>query len=227
MKPADTASGRRSLRADAARNLARILQAARVLFAARGLTVTLDEVAEAAGVGVGTVYRRFANKQELMGAVLTRAVTEMAEATEAAAADPDTWRGLSGLFEWYCEQLATDRGLGEVMLEFPDVTERFVAVRERIEPVVLRLIDRAVAEGVVRPGFAASDLFAMVTMVAAVARFAAPVNPELWRRYSGILLDGVRADGAARPPLAVAPMDVDDVYSAKSAVFTGHRSRPC
>ncbi|PPJ15685.1 TetR family transcriptional regulator [Nocardia nova] len=195
----------RRLRADAARNHARILRAANELFARRGLEVTLDDVAEAAGVGVGTVYRRFANKQELIAAVFDQSVAEMAEATDAAHADPDTWRGLSRLFEWYCEHMALDRGFGELMLEIPDVSERFATLRERITPMVLRLIDKAVAEGVVRPGIAASDLFAMVTMVEAIASLAEPVDPELWRRYVSILLDGVRADAIPRLPLAVAP----------------------
>jgi AcrR family transcriptional regulator len=193
----------RRLRADAARNRARILRAAEDLFARRGLAVTLDDVAAAAGVGVGTVYRRFANKQELIIAAFGGTVSEMAEVTDAAYADPDTWRGLTRLCEWYCEHMAADRGFGELMLELPDMTKHFAALRERIAPVVLRLIDKAVAEGVLRPGIAASDVFAMVTMTEAIASCAEPAEPDLWRRYLGIILDGLRAEGFSRQPLAV------------------------
>ncbi|AHH16535.1 TetR/AcrR family transcriptional regulator [Nocardia nova] len=223
MNHATATPARRRLRADAARNHQRILLAARSLFAERGLEVTLDDVAEAAGVGVGTVYRRFANKQELIAEVFDQTVNEMAEATEAAYADPDTWHGLAQLFEWSCEHMAGNRGFGEVMLELPDAMERFASVRDRIKPMVTRLIDRAVAEGVVRPGIAASDFFAMIHMVEAIATFSKPVDPQVWRRYMGIVLDGVRADHLPRVPLEVPPLEDDDVDQAKAAVFACRR----
>lgn len=219
MKHATAAPPPRRLRADAARNHQRILRAARDLFAERGLEVTLDDVAEAAGVGVGTVYRRFANKQELIAEVFEQTVTDMAEAAEAAYADPDTWHGLCRLFEWSCNHMAGNRGFGEVMLELPDAMERFVSVRNRIKPVVTRLIDKAVSEGVLRPDIAASDFFAMISMVEAIATFARPVNPELWRRYAAIILDGVRADHLPRVPLTVPPLNDDEVDHAKAEVF--------
>ncbi|MBV7705758.1 TetR family transcriptional regulator [Nocardia sp. 852002-20019_SCH5090214] len=223
MNHATAAPAPRRLRADAARNHARILRAARELFADRGLEVTLDDVAEAAGVGVGTVYRRFANKQELIGEVFDQTVNDMAEATEAAYADPDTWHGLTRLFEWSCEHMASNRGFGEVMLELPDAMERFVSVRERIKPMVTRLFDKAVAEGVLRPGIAASDFFAMINMVEAIASFAKPVNPDVWRRYMSIVLDGVRGDCIPRQPLTVPPLNDDDIDNAKEAVFACRR----
>ncbi|NKY51911.1 TetR/AcrR family transcriptional regulator [Nocardia vermiculata] len=219
MKPATTAPAPRRLRADAARNHQRILRAARELFAERGLEVTLDDVAEAAGVGVGTVYRRFSNKQELIGEVFDQTVTDMAEATEAAYADPDTWHGVRRLFEWSCEHMATNRGFGEVMLELPDAMERFASVRDRIKPMVTRLIDKAVTEGVLRPEISGSDFFAMINMVEAIASFARPVNPQLWRRYMCLVLDGARADRVPRVPLTVPPLNDDDVDQAKAAVF--------
>ncbi len=199
------------------------MRAAERLFARRGLEVTLDDVAAAAGVGIGTVYRRFANKQGLIIAAFGETVAEMAEATDAADADPDTRRGFTRLCEWYCERIAADRGYGELMTELPYVTQYFATVSERITPTVLRLIDKAVAEGVLRPGIAASDVFAMVTMVGAIASFAEPIDPGLWRRYLGIILDGLRADGFSRQSLAVPPLHVDDVDAAKSAVFAGRR----
>lgn len=209
----------RRLRADAARNHQRIVTAARELFADRGLEVTLDDVAEAAGVGVGTVYRRFAGKTELIAEVFDRSVTDMAEAAEAAEADPDTWHGVTYLFEWCCEHMSGNRGFGEVILELPDAVERFESVRDRIRPMIARLIGRAVAEGVLRPGIAASDFFAMAHMVEAIASFAKPVDAGLWRRYMNIVLDGVRADHIPRPPLTVPALDDNDMDQAKVAVF--------
>ncbi|MFF0493378.1 TetR/AcrR family transcriptional regulator [Nocardia sp. NPDC004068] len=208
----------RRLRADAARNQQRILEAARELFAERGLDVTLDDVAEAAKVGVGTVYRRFANKRELIEEVFDRHVAEMAEATERCNRVPDPWLGLVELFEWACQHMAGNRGFGEVMLELPDAKERFASVRCRIKPALEELMARAHAAGVLRPGITVADFFAMVNMVESMAAFARPINPNTWRRYMAIVLDGVRADGVPRLELTVPPLTEDEVEQAKEAV---------
>lgn len=223
MNPATTASPPRRLRADAARNQLRILEAARTLFAERGLDVTLDDVAEAAGVGVGTVYRRFANKQELIAEVFDHQVSAMAEVVEAANDDPDPWAALTTVFEYSCQHMAANRGFGEVMLEIPDAMERFVSVRDRILPAIERLIDRARTAGALREGIAVADFFAMINMVESVASFARSVNPEIWRRYMAIVLDGVRADCQPRLPLMVPPLTVEEIDRAKAACFEVRR----
>ncbi len=216
--PRHLASPRR-LRADAARNQQRILAAARELFAERGLEVTLDDVAEAAKVGVGTVYRRFANKRELIEEVFDQHVAAMAEATERCNNNPDPWAGVVELFEWACQHMAGNRGFSAVMLELPDAMERFASVRERIKPALQQLMDRAHAAGVLRPGITGTDFFAMVNMVESMAAFSRPVNPETWRRYMAIVLDGIRADSVPRLPLTVPPLTDDEVDQAKAACF--------
>ncbi|MBF6326905.1 TetR/AcrR family transcriptional regulator [Nocardia transvalensis] len=212
-------SAPRRLRADAARNQQRILAAARELFAERGLEVTLDDVAEAAHVGVGTVYRRFANKRELIEEVFDQHVSAMAEATEKAARHPDPWIAMVELFEWSCQHMAGNRGFSEVMLELPDAMERFKSVRERIEPAIHTLMERCHAAGVLRPGITGTDFFAMVNMVESMAAFSRPVNPDTWRRYMALVLDGVRADGMPRQPLTVPPLTDDEITRAKAEVF--------
>ncbi|MFI5777538.1 TetR/AcrR family transcriptional regulator [Nocardia sp. NPDC051570] len=213
----------RRLRADAARNQQRILAAARELFAERGLDVTLDDVAEAAGVGVGTVYRRFANKRELIEEVFEQHVGAMAEATERCNHNPDPWAGLVELFEWSCQHMASNRGFSEVMLELPDAMERFTLVRGRIRPALGELMDRAHEAGVLRPGITGADFFAMVNMVESMAAFSRPVNPETWRRYMAIVLDGVRADCLPRLPLTVPPLTEDEVDQAKCKMFDARK----
>ncbi len=213
----------RRLRADAARNQQRIVEAARRLFAERGLEVTLDDVAEAAGVGVGTVYRRFSNKQELILEVFEQTVSAMAEATERANRNPDPWAGVVELFEWSCQHFADNRGFSEVMLELPDAMERFASVRDRIKPSVSRLVDRAHAAGVLRPGIEGSDFFAIINMVESIAAFAKPINDQVWRRYLEIALDGIRADGMPRQPLSVPPLSDDEVDQAKAETFACRR----
>ncbi|WP_307828270.1 TetR/AcrR family transcriptional regulator [Antrihabitans sp. YC2-6] len=221
-KPAD-ARATRPLRADAARNQQRILAAARDLFADRGLEITLDDVAERAGVGVGTVYRRFSNKQELIGGVFEENVERMAEQAELALDQPDPWRGLVNFFEYMCMNMAANRGLGEVLVGLEDGQERFACVKERMQPAIARVIDRARDAGELRPDAAPEDFFAVVNMVDWVADFSRPVNPDVWRRYFALLLDGLRADAKKREPLPVPPLTDDEIHQAKMACFNKRR----
>ncbi|MET8650777.1 MULTISPECIES: TetR/AcrR family transcriptional regulator [Nocardia] len=223
MNPATAPAPTRRLRADAARNQQRIVAAARALFADHGLEITLDDVAERAGVGVGTVYRRFSNKKELIAEVFEQNVTEFAVAAEAAAAHPDPWLGLVQFFEYACTHLATNRGFSEVMLELEEDLERFTSVRDRIKPTIAAVIDRAAESGALAPGVEPSDFFALINMVDAVAAFSKPVNPSTWKRYMAIALNGVRSDAVPRQTLDVPPLTDDEVERAKTFVCTGRR----
>src|SRR3981189_2924950 len=94
-----TSTGARPLRRDAERNRQQILLAARAAFAERGVEVTLDEIAQRAGVGVGTIYRRYANKDELIDELYEDIVAEIATVAEAALAQPDPWKGFVDFLE--------------------------------------------------------------------------------------------------------------------------------
>ncbi|WP_040781109.1 TetR/AcrR family transcriptional regulator [Nocardia pneumoniae] len=226
MNHATVASAPRRLRADAARNQQRIIAAARELFADHGLEITLDDVAERAGVGVGTVYRRFANKKELIVEVFEQNLNEFADAADAAYRHPDPWFGLVEFFEYACRHMATNRGFSEVMLELEeDDTDRFVVVRDRIKPTVTAICARARDAGVLAEGIEPSDFFALVHMVDGVAEFARPVNPDVWQRYMAIALNGVRADGTPRQHLVVPPLTDEEVEQAKQHVTCGGRKR--
>ncbi|MGS2805936.1 TetR/AcrR family transcriptional regulator [Nocardia sp. MW-W600-9] len=218
-----TATPPRRLRADAARNQARIVAAARELFADHGLEITLDDVAERAGVGVGTVYRRFANKKELISEVFDQHMVDFADAADAAMKNPDPWLGLVEFFEDACRHLATNRGFGEVMLELEEDPARFAELRDRIRPSVTAIIERARDAGAVHPDVTTTDFFALIHMVNAFAEFAGPVNSEVWQRYMAITLNGVRTDAVPRRPLLVAPLTDDEVERAKAAGCLGRR----
>ncbi|MFQ6226608.1 TetR/AcrR family transcriptional regulator [Nocardia sp. NPDC002869] len=222
MKHATTLRAPRRLRADAARNQQRIVEAARELFADRGLEITLDDVAERAGVGVGTVYRRFANKKELIAEVFEHSLGAFADHAEAALRDPDPWLGLVQFVEYACRHLAVNRGFSEVILELDLDTERFHGLRDRIKPAVAAIVGRAREAGVLQPDIEPSDLFAMIHMVDGLAEFAKPINPEIWRRYMAITLNGIRADNVARQELPVRALTDDEVDQAKSA-----KAAPC
>ncbi|MGW4370741.1 TetR/AcrR family transcriptional regulator [Nocardia takedensis] len=214
----------RRLRADAARNQQRIVAAARELFADHGLEITLDDVAERAGVGVGTVYRRFANKKELIAEVFEQNVAEFAAAAEEAARHDDAWLGLVQFFEYACRHLATNRGFSEVMLELEeDDVDRFASVRDRMKPTIAGVIERAAAAGALAPGVEASDFFALIHMVDAIAEFSKPVNPATWQRYMAIALNGVRSDSVPRRELTTPPLTDDEVDQAKTHTCVGRR----
>src|SRR5215204_7815679 len=98
----DTPSEDRPLRADAERNRQRIVEAARAVFAERGLDAPLDAIAERAGVGAGTLYRRFPRRDDLIVACFAPKLTEYAEAVEAALGLPNAWEGFCAYVERIC-----------------------------------------------------------------------------------------------------------------------------
>jgi AcrR family transcriptional regulator len=195
----------RPLRADAERNRTRLLDAARELFADRGLEVSMDEIAHHAGVGVGTAYRRFGSRDELIGALFEARMEEYVALAEQALGEPDAWRALTGFLERSLGMQAADRGLKELLLSHGHALRRVEGVRERILPVVDRLVDRAHAAGALRADVTGRDLPLVSLMVSSVAEFAHDADPELWRRYLALILDGLRA--GASGPLPGAPLD--------------------
>jgi len=180
------------LRRDAERNRQRILEAARGVFADRGLAATLDDVADAAGVGVGTVYRRFPNKEELIEALFVDRIDQMVALAEQAAEIADPWEGLETLLTELATLNSTDRGFREVMLGAAG-RDRIAMGRSRIQPVVSGIVERAQAAGVLRPDAAPLDMPMIQLMLSTIADAARDVRPDLWRRYLDLFLDGLRA----------------------------------
>ena len=195
----DTTGAGRPLRRDAERNRQRILAAAADAFAEGGLAVTMDEIARRAGVGVGTVYRRFPDKELLIEALFEQRIDELVALAEAARDDPDPFAGLVRFFETFLAVQAADRGLKEVVLGTARGAGRAARARERIGPIVRHLLARACEAGDVRPDVAASDLALIQFMLGAVIDFTHDVAPETWRRMLAIMLDGLRACEAQTP----------------------------
>jgi AcrR family transcriptional regulator len=201
----------RPLRRDAERNRARILESARELFAERGLAVTLDDIARHAGLGVGTVYRRFSSRDALIDALFEERMVEIVALVDEALADEDPWRGLVGFLERLVALQAGDRGLKEALLGTTEGRERVRRVREQMRPRGEELIRRAHAAGALRPDFDAVDLALLQLMVGAVADVAPSDRPDLWRRYLTLMLDGLRATPDARGELSEPPLGFDEL----------------
>src|SRR6202045_874858 len=103
------ATGERPLRRDAERNRQRILAAAAEVFTERGLDATLDDVARAAGVGVGTVYRRFPDKDSLVSELFRDRIDALVTVAEEACESADPWRGLVDFLEYIASAMAGDQ----------------------------------------------------------------------------------------------------------------------
>lgn len=198
----------RPLRRDAERNRQRILAAAREVFTERGLDASLDEIARRAGVGVGTVYRRFTDKEELVDALFSERVEEIAAIAERALDDPDPWRAMVSFLHDWADVMAGDIGLRQ-MLMFASYGggARFCVARERFAPLAHALVSRAQAAGVLRADFVATDVPFIGLMLSTAAEYAQDVRPEIWQRYLTMIIDGIRAreDSTPLPVNAVLP----------------------
>ena len=190
----------RPLRVDAERNRVRIVEAAEAAFAKRGLDVPLEDVAEHAGVGIATLYRRFPTRDDLIAACFERRVAEYARVAEEALEAADGWSGFCGYVERICAMQAADRGLKDVLTRtFPNAGT-LEAHRTRGYEASVRLIERAQAEGSLRSDFVPEDLVLMLMANAGVVQGAGDAAPEAWRRFVGLMRDGCRSAGAADLP---------------------------
>ena len=204
---------RRPLRQDAQRNRRRVIDAARDLFASRGLEATLNEVAQHAGLGVGTVYRRFSSKEELVEAIFEDGVNQITALAEAALRDEDSWRGLVRFVEQLCELTATDRGLREAVFSKASGGDRVEAARLRLNPTVSKIVERAKDDGYLRSDVSATDVPFFALVAGTVTEFAGHFQPDLWRRYVAVLIEGTR-HRRDQAPLYVDALEEDQLDAA-------------
>jgi len=194
----------KTLRRDAQRNRERIVSSARTLFARDGVEASVDDITREAGVGMGTLYRHFPTKEELIDAVLEDAFEELVGLAEEAAAAEDAWAGFAGFLEQALAQHAANRGLKDVLATTEQGADHAEAMRRRIRPLLQRAIERAQEQGALRPDFTAEDLPLVFWTGGRVIETTASVAPDHWRRYLGLLLDGLRAEAAS--PLPAPPL---------------------
>jgi AcrR family transcriptional regulator len=205
-----TASSR-PLRRDAERNRQRILGAAAEVFAERGLAVTLDEIAAHAGVGVGTVYRRFADKDELIDAVFEKHLDELAGLASQAFEADDAWEGLTTYLEGSLRMQLEDRGFTEIL--YGRSGSRLDIARERLPALTEALVDRARREGAVRSDLKRTDLVFIQLALAAVIAATREAKPDLYRRYLGMILDGLRPSRERTSKLPVPGLTGDQTHA--------------
>jgi AcrR family transcriptional regulator len=185
------------MRADARRNRERVLEAAKECFARDGSDAQMDDMAAAAGVGVGTVYRHFATKDALIQALADEHFARMAENARTALEIDDPWEGFSTFVRTGTELFASNRGLGQFTADRPEVMKS-AAERAGRElgffDSVEQLIARAQKAHALRPDFVLEDVPAIMCALSAlqVSR-GAYAN---WRRVLEFVLAGLQTDGA-------------------------------
>lgn len=189
----------RPLRADAQRNRDRIMKAAEAAFREDGAAVQMEEIARAAGVGVGTLYRHFPTKEALVAElVAVRMVTSIEEA-ERALAESDAWTALEHFVYRSAEQMATDVGLRDAIVGTHGLDTQAIVkwkscamARECLRERVLALLDRAKADGSLRPDVTQEDFQALICGLSGAIGQGGD-----WRRLTRIVLAGLRAAPAA------------------------------
>ena len=206
-------SGGRTIRKDSARNRARLVAAAREVFADRGFGATLDDIARHAGVGTGTAYRHFPNKQAIAALVLADATTQIATDARDALAVSDPWLALVTFFERTAARQAADRGLYQTLTGQGDPEEQ-ARIWPEIVASVTDLFERAKQAGVIRADAAPQDVAAIFAMLGAAYEMSAASGPKLWRRYLALLLDGLRATDRPELPVPPPPFEALDVILA-------------
>ncbi len=194
------------LRRDAERNRQRILQAAQEMFSEHGLAVTLDDIARHAGLGVGTVYRRFNTKESLVEALFDGKMTDLANLAERALDEPEPWPALVRLLEQLCALQARDRGLRELVLGTHYGRQEVAMIRERLAPPLARLFAAAKASGHLRHDIQPQDVPVLLVMMGAAEDYSRDTRPDTWRRYLTLLLDGLAASRDTVTPLPVSPL---------------------
>src|SRR5579883_2018652 len=182
-------SGRR-LRADAQRNIDALLQAALVVFAESGVDAPVREIAERAGVGIGTIYRHFPQRSDLIVAVFQHEVDACAEAAAHLAAQYEPGEALARWMQRYVDFVTTKRGLAAALHSgdpaYDILPEYF---QQHLRPALQRLLDSAVAAGQARTGVEACEL---LRAVASLCTSAQDLGHEHSRRMVSLLVDGLR-----------------------------------
>ena len=211
-----------ALRSDAARNRDKILGAARAAFGEEGVDVCVEVIAQRAGVGVGTLYRRFPTKELLIEAVVDEVLQEVLDAARSALESESAADG-------FAEYL---RAVGWVQFQHAGCLTRLwndttSAARVAIESASRTLLARAQSAGAVRPDLVYEDVIVLFWSLRGVIEATSSVSSDAWLRHLDLLLSSVRPSDE---PLHHPPLTSAQVQLAKEAVARqaggSHPERP-
>jgi AcrR family transcriptional regulator len=192
----------RQPRADARRNREAVIAAAKKLFADQGLEAQMPDVAKAAHVGVGTVYRHFRTKDDLVAAIAAEHFARLADKARESLEAEDAWQGFCDLIRFAAQIQADDRGLCEVIGSRPEVMDA-AARAAGLEELTDQLVQRAQRSGELRRDLAWQDVPMIACGLGRITQAEMGPATGRWPRLVEIILDGLRAPGSAKlpPPL--------------------------
>jgi AcrR family transcriptional regulator len=225
--------GPRTLRADAARNRELVLAAAARLLRERGLDVTMQQVADEAGVGVGTVFRRFAGKDELVAAVVQERMGELlALARDAAAASvADPWAAFEAFFLGAAQMHVRHRGFMEAVGGEHVAHPRHDELRVELMVHLRSIVQAAHDAGVLRADVVAEDIPELAWLVSRTSCMpVSEIEPDVWRRPFAIVLDGLRASTATtalEPQMPTYEQIFERMCDAAGSDRPGDNATPC
>jgi AcrR family transcriptional regulator len=189
----------RVLRADARRNREAVVAAAKKLFADQGLDAQMPDVAKAAKVGVGTVYRHFPTKEDLIAALATERFERLAEKARESIAAEDAWEGLCDFIRFSAQIQADDRGLCEVMGSRPEVMNDS-ALAVGLDELCDQLVKRAKRSGGLRKDLEWEDIPMIACGLGRITPAETGPATGRWPRLVEIIIDGLRAPGSSKLP---------------------------
>ncbi|MER5796464.1 helix-turn-helix domain-containing protein [Streptomyces sp. NPDC001980] len=198
------------LRRDAQRNRDAIVAAARKAFAEQGLDASLEGVAREAGVAIGTLYRHFPRRLDLVEELFTAKFTDLLAAAEEAAAMDDVWEGFCHYLERLCELQACDRAFNDLVSARLPLHAIGRGMFERAEARAAQIFRDAQEQGVLRDDVTPEDLAFVIWSQAGIIQATRAVAPDAWRRHLHLLLDAFRAQCAHElpgPPLTRQQVD--------------------
>jgi AcrR family transcriptional regulator len=193
----------RVLRADARRNHDAVIAAAKKLFADEGLDAQMPDVARAAKVGVGTVYRHFPTKDDLIAALAAERFERLAEKAREGIEADDPWEGLCEFIRFSAELQADDRGLCEVMGSRPEVMDAS-ALAVGLDDLCDQLVKRAQRSGDLRKDLDWQDIPMIACGLGRVTQATMGPGTGRWPRLVEIIIDGLHAPAGAKLPKPLA-----------------------
>lgn len=191
VRAAPTHGSGRAPRSDAVRNRARLVEAAAMAFAERGEATSLEEVAQRAGVGIGTLYRHFSTREALVEAIYRSAVESLCDAADELLATLPPDQALAEWMDRFVAYVATKRGMLTALRALLDVDATLFEVsRARLESAAARMLASAAASGSIRGDVDAGDLLRAMGGICMAAD--ASHRTDQSRPLVGLLLDGLR-----------------------------------
>jgi AcrR family transcriptional regulator len=193
------------MRADAVKNRARILAAAEEIFAAEGVSVPIDTVAERAGLGVGTLYRHFPTKEALFEAIVVARLEQLLESVRTQGDAPDPGAALFAFLREFSGHASAKRDLFEALSSAGiDIKSQCFEMMDEMKRNIDTLRRRAVAAGAIRADVSTDEMVGLVIGACQVGGHTG-ADDESLQRMVKIVCDGLRTPDAAAPTTAALP----------------------